>query len=308
MTFRPTLVVAAAAAFATFPVPARAQDKPSEGEAAAPVLTPEQQAIANQANAFIDAYNKSDAKAITAMFAEDAEWVDDQGNVTSGREAIGQVFKDLFESERGRTIDVDVESVRPLTSDVMLEKGTTTVTAADGTNAVSSYTAVHVKKGDAWLISQFTETGSPLSGSAARRLSALDWLVGSWEDAEEGVEVKSTIQTALNDNFITWTYTVVGPAGNESRGTEIIGWDPNAGKIRSWGFEGDGSLTEKSWTQDGPRWLIQSRTILPDGSQGTEEQTLTQVDKDTFTWSSASRQVGGEALPNISAIKVVRAK
>lgn len=275
---------------------------------AAPVLTPEQQAIANQANAFIAAYNKGDVKTLAAMFAEDAEWVDDGGNVLSGRDAIAGHFKDVFLGVKGRVLDIDVESVRPLTSDVMLEKGTTTVTEADGRNNVSSYTAVHVKKGDAWLISQFTETGSPLAGNAARQLSELEWLVGSWADAEEGVDVKSTIEWALNDNFLTWTYSVVSADGEESTGTQVIGWDPTVGKIRSWVFDGDGSFSEKTWTQDGNRWLLLSRTVLPDGGQGTEEQTITRVDKDKFTWASASRQVDGEALPNIGPVTVVRGK
>jgi uncharacterized protein (TIGR02246 family) len=306
MTKRLILAFAASTAMS---VAFAADEVPAAAPAAeAPALSPDQQAIASQANAFIAAYNKADVKALAAMFAEDAEWVDDEGNVIAGREAIASHFKDVFLTSKGRTLDIDVESVRPATAEVMLEKGTSTVTDPDGRNAVSSYTAVHVKKGDAWLISQFTETGSPLVGNASRQLSELTWLIGAWADTEEGVDVKSTIESALNDNYLTWTYSVVGPEGNESSGTEIIGWDPSIGKIRSWVFEGDGSFTEKVWTQDGRRWLIQSRTVLPDGGQGSEEQTLTMLDKDKFTWSSASRQVDGEALPNIEKITVVRSK
>ncbi|MFN0126211.1 MAG: SgcJ/EcaC family oxidoreductase [Verrucomicrobiales bacterium] len=277
---------------------------------AVPVLTPEQQAIANQANAFIAAYNKADVKTLAAIFTEDAEWVDDGGNVLAGRDAIASHFKDVFLASKGRYLDIDVESVRPLTSDVMLEKGTTTITEADGRNSVSSYTAVHIKKGDAWLISQFTETGSPLAGNAARQLSELEWLVGSWADSKEGggVVTKSTIEWALNNNFLTWTYSVVAADGEESSGTQVIGWDSTIGKIRSWVFDGDGSFSEKTWTQDGNRWLLLSRTVLPDGGQGTEEQTITRVDKDKFTWASASRQVDGEALPNIGPVTIVRSK
>lgn len=304
-----TRLILAFAATTAISVAFAAEETPAAAPAAeAPALSPEQQAIANQANAFIAAYNKADVKALAAMFAEDAEWVDDQGNVVAGREEIAQHFKDVFLASKGRTLDIDVESVRPLTADVMLEKGTTTITEANGRNAVSSYTAVHVKKGDTWLTSQFTETGSPLVGTASRQLAELEWLIGTWADTEEGVDVKSTIETALNDNYLSWTYTVVGAEGNQSSGTEVIGWDPAMGKIRSWVFEGDGSFTEKVWNQDGRRWLIQSRTVLADGGQGTEEQTLTWVDKDKFTWSSASRQVDGEALPNIEKITVVRSK
>lgn len=302
-------LISAVAASAAMTLAATAQEAPAAAPAAEAVaLSPDQQAIANQANAFIAAYNAGDAKSLAAMFAEDAEWVDDEGHVVSGREAIAGHFKDVLLEAKGRTLDIDVESLRPLTPDVMLEKGTTTVTEASGRNAVSSYTAVHVKKGDGWLISQFTETGSPLAGSAARQLSELDWLVGTWKDNEEGLDVTSTIERALNDNYLTWTYTVTGADGNESSGTEVIGWDPSVGKIRSWVFDSDGSFSEKVWTQDGRRWLLQTRTVLPDGGQGSEEQTLTVVDKDSFTWSSASRQVDGEALPNIGAVSIVRAK
>jgi len=301
-----TLLVSSLAALVMVPAGCLAQEG-AAAEPAAPVLTPDQQAIADQANVFIDAYNKANLKALTALFAEDAEWVDADGQVLNGREAIAANFKDVFLTSKGRTLDIDVESVRSLTPDVMLEKGTTTVVDRDGHTAVSSYTAVHVKNGEVWQISQLTETGSPLTGAAARQLSELEWLVGTWTDTEEGVDVKSTIEWALGGNFMTWTYKVIGVQGNESTGTEVIGWDPSLGKIRSWGFEGDGSITEKTWTQDGPRWLVQSRTVLPDGSQGTEEQTLTMVGRDKFTWSSASRQVAGEALPNIGPVTVVRA-
>ncbi len=304
MKMRMFLLLAAGAAFVRV---VAAQDAAAE-DAAVPALSPGQKAIADQANAFVAAYNKGDVKSITAMFAEDAEWVDQGGNVLSGREAIADHFKGVFLVSRGRTLDVDVESVRALTADVMLEKGTTTVTEREGRTSVSSYTAVHVKKGDAWLISQFTETGSPLAGSAARHLAELEWLIGSWVDDEDGIEVKSTIERALDDNFLTWTYSVTNADGDESSGTQVIGWDPAIGKIRSWAFETDGSFSEKVWTQDGRRWLIETRTVLPDGGQGTEEQTLTFVDKDKFTSSYASRQVDGETLPNIGPVTVVRAK
>lgn len=304
-----TSLILVFAAFSAMSVALAAEQAPAAAPAVeAPALSPEQQSIANQANVYIAAYNKGDAKALAALFAEDAEWVDDGGNVISGRAAIADHFKDVFLTSKGRTLDIDVESIRPVTADVMAEKGTATVTDANGRNAVNSYTATHVKKGDTWLISQFTETGSPLTGNASRQLSELEWLVGSWADTEEGLDVTSTIEWALDNNYLTWTFSVKGAAGNKASGTEVIGWDPSLGKIRSWVFESDGSFSEKVWTQDGPRWLIQSRTVLPDGGQGTEEQTLTFVEPGKFTWSSASRQVDGEALPNIDKITVARSK
>ena len=41
---------------------------------------------------------------------------------------------------------------------------------------------------------------------------------------------------------------------------------------------------------------------------GSEDLTLTIVDKDKATWSTASRVVDGEALPNLPAVTSVREK
>ena len=102
---------------------------------------------------------------------------------------------------------------------------------------------------------------------------------------------------------------VCGDAGAEPHsGTEVIGFDPIAGKVRSWVFESDGSFSENLWTQDGRRWLIQARVTLPDGTQATAQHTLSWKDKDKFTWTSANRERDGELLPNIGPIEIVRGK
>ena len=277
-------------------------------EAAAPALTPEQKAVADQANAYAAAYNKGDAKALVAMFADDAEWVDEDGNVYTGTAGITTLLTGAMAQRDGRTLDISVESVRPVTADVVVEKGISTITDKDGRNASSSYTAVHVKKDGNWKITQFTETGASLDGNAALQLKSLEWMVGSWADQTEGVEVKTTVEWTENHTFLTRSFSLQRDGDEPTKGTEIIGWDPTAGKIRSWVFQSNGGFSENVWTQDGERWLIQNRTVLPDGGQGTAQQTLTFVDNDKFTWSSSGRNLDGELLPNIDPVTVARVK
>ncbi len=83
---------------------------------------------------------------------------------------------------------------------------------------------------------------------------------------------------------------------------------PSIEKVRSWAFDSDGGFSESTWTRDGNRWLILVKATLPDGRQGTAQHTLTYVNNDLHTWSSASRHVAGELLPNIDPIEIVRSK
>lgn len=134
-------------------------------------------------------------------------------------------------------------------------------------------------------------------------------LVGSWKVEAEGTTIRNALEWAAGGNFLNRTFSVTTPDGdNDREGTEVIGWDAGESRIRSWVFESDGSFSERFWTQDANRFLIKSRTTLPDGGMGSEDLTLTIVDKDKATWSTASRVVDGEALPNLPAVTSVREK
>ena len=52
------------------------------------------------AQAFVDAYAERDAAAIGNMFTADAEFLDEFGELTQGREAIIAVFEDVFRNSK----------------------------------------------------------------------------------------------------------------------------------------------------------------------------------------------------------------
>ena len=69
-------------------------------------------AIRAVANSFLDAYRAKDAAALGALFTENAEIVDEEGEVTRGRPAIVERFAGLFAANEGGKLDVDVESIQ----------------------------------------------------------------------------------------------------------------------------------------------------------------------------------------------------
>ena len=283
-----------------------AQDAPAPPAAAA-VVSPEEAAVRETIAAYTAAYNKGDSAALAALFSEDAEWIDTDGAATTGRPAIEALLKNVFASSKGRTIDIALESVRRIAPDVVSLRAAATITDADGTTASGNYTAVQVKKDANWQIFQFTEVDSDDAPATPSLLSTLDNLTGSWKTEGDGPANLSTLEWSASGKFITRTFSIAGTDNSEaSEGTEVIGWDAEQGHIRSWVFESDGSFSERTWTPDGNRWLILSRTVLPDGSVGAEEITLTIADKDKLTWAAANRSIGDQTLPNLDPITIKR--
>jgi hypothetical protein len=91
-------------------------------------------------------------------------------------------------------------------------------------------------------------------------------------------------------------------------GTQVIGWDPIAGQIRSWTFDSEGGFGEGRWIQDGSRWLIKTSFVLATGERASAVNVITYVDPDTFRWQSIGREIAGELQPDVSEVTVVRKK
>ena len=87
----------------------------------------DKEAIFNNAKAFVDAFEKGDAKAVAAFWAEDGDYVDLTGRRLQGRPAIENGFKDFFTENKGLKLRIDVNSVRLVTPDTAIEDGTTSV-------------------------------------------------------------------------------------------------------------------------------------------------------------------------------------
>ena len=258
--------------------------------------------------AYQAAFNAGNSDQVAALHTKDAEWIDSDGNVHSGRDAIRSVLTKAFAAAPGRTIEFAVEKVRPLSESVALENGSAVVTSPDGERAVSAYTTVYVKDGGTWRIAQVTETAPEVAPSPASRLSALRWLEGTWKGENSRRPVTLKIAEAQNGNFLTINYSF-GEEGSEGTSTEVVGFDASADSVRSWTFDSEGGFSEATWQSDGANWLLVSKSINPDGTRASSQLDIRPAaDGKSFTVEGYNRESGGVPMPKLGPIKFTSAE
>lgn len=271
--------------------------------------TPEQAAVLANEHAYEEAYAKGDVKAIGDLFADDAEFTDEEGHVCKGRAEIEDSLRAGFAANKGAKLDIKVDSVRLLAPQVILEKGSTTVTSANGETNGALYTAIHTKAGDKWKLSQVIE--SPLPAVTAHdHLTELQWLVGQWEDTDkkDNVAVRSQYDWARGGNFITRNVTVKKEGETALEGWQIIGWDPTEQKIRVWTFDDEGGFSNGYFTRQGDRWLLRQTGVTPEGDTTSSEDTYIKQGDDKITFESNNRTLDGDPQPAVGRIEIQRVK
>src|SRR6516162_7227768 len=96
-------------------------DEPRQEDSKAPPAdkhSADEAAIRANIAQFVKAYNAGDAKAVAALFTPDGKAVDDDGNESEGREQIEQDFAKVFAANPKKHIEVDVESILFIGSDL----------------------------------------------------------------------------------------------------------------------------------------------------------------------------------------------
>jgi uncharacterized protein (TIGR02246 family) len=272
-------------------------------------ISPEQAAAIANDRAYEAAYASGDAKALADFFTEDAEYTAEDGRTFKGRAEIEETIRAALLERKGGNLAINMESVRMLAPEVLLEKGTTTVTSNDSNVSESLYTAIYVKKDGAWKISQLIESPKPAT-TPHERLAELAWLIGKWKETDEAndLTVDSEYLWARGGNFVTRNVIVKRGGETTLEGWQIIGWDPVEERIRSWTFDGEGGFAEAWWTREGERWLLRETGVTPDGSRTGAENTITNLCPDRFAWESNNRTLDGEPQPNIGSIEIDRVK
>lgn len=274
-----------------------------------PDTPPEKAAVLANDRAFEAAYEKGDVKALAGFFAENAEYTTEDGQTLVGSAAIEESMRQAFKEAKGSKLAIHVDSVQVLTPEVVVQKGSTTVTSKDGETSGAQYTAIHVKKEGKWRINQLIERPLPQI-TPQERLKEVDWLVGSWEDVDKStaLTVKSDFTWARGGNFIVRNVDVRNDGEPVLEGWQIIGWDPVEERIRSWTFDSEGGFAEGFWTREGNRWLIQETGVNPDGGRTGAENIITKLSDKRFAWESANRTLNGEPQPSVERIEVMKAK
>jgi uncharacterized protein (TIGR02246 family) len=264
-------------------------------------------ALGELVRAFTQAYNKGDAKAIAELFAENAEVTEESGATVRGREAVAGLFAAAFEQAPKATIELAPESLRFLGPDAARETGRSRTTpAGGGAPDLARYTVLYVRLGGRWLQDSVHEYPDR-SLTPHERLQELAWLVGDWVDeGDEGV-VETSCHWSDDNNYLIRKFTMRISGQPVTGGTQRIGWDPRSEQIKSWVFDNDGGYSEGLWSRlEKNRWVIKADGVLADGKSVSATQILTFVNKDLARWRSVDRTIGGQAVPDLTEVVLVR--
>ncbi len=264
-------------------------------------------AIRETGDTYEKAYDAGDAKAIAAHFTTDAEYVDEQGNVHQGREAIEAAMTAYFAENSGSQIEINIDSLRFVSAGVVVEDGTTTVTPKDNAEPITSrYTAVHVKTNGKWLAASVRDHAPKDRRQHRAQLQQLGWLRGDWVDESDDSVVLFSCEAVDGGNFLLRKF-IIQIAGQEAMsGTQRIGWDPLTGKLRAWIFDSEGGYSDGSWHRDGNRWVFKSTGVTADGQTASSTSIYTFVNEHTMTWQSVNHEIAGVQLPDSELVTIVR--
>jgi uncharacterized protein (TIGR02246 family) len=266
-------------------------------------------ALFERAKAFVAAFDKGDAQAVASFWAPDGDYIDQSGKRIKGRAEIAKAFEGYFTENKGAKLRIDSESLRFVSPEVALEDGVSAVIPADGgPPSRARYTIVHVKKDGDWLLSSVRDAAySPPTNY--QQLAGLESLIGEWaQEGDKGEVARISFAWAHGQNFIIAHYTTSFKNINMDGGTQWIGWDPLAKKLRTWTFETSGGFGEGSLTQDGKTWMLKSKDVLRDGVKASVTNILTRIDADTISMASKDRILDGKPIPDLKEVRLKRLK
>jgi hypothetical protein len=137
-----------------------------------------------------------------------------------------------------------------------------------------------------------TEETAPQSNP----IEQLDWLIGEWVAKGDGYQARSTACWSENRKFIVSQFTVERPGGKSLCGTQRIGWDPAAERIRSWVFDSDGGISEGIWQQEGDAWVVKNVGVLTDGRRSSAANFWVRDGNDKYAVKSSHVKVDDDTV------------
>jgi uncharacterized protein (TIGR02246 family) len=262
------------------------------------------QAIQQAVAAYAEACNKGNLPAIATVWATDAEYIDEQGTVTKGRNAIAALFKQYLSDLKGAKVEFKVTNIRPLTADVAMQDGMSIITRPDGSVDEGHFAAVWFKKDGKWMLRSVRDL--PHEGAeeigAAGSLKDMQWMIGDWE-AEKGT-VRVSVRWTMSRAFLSTEYTVKDTQG-DMKVMQMIGFDPLTGQIKSWTFDSRGGYGEGLWNREGNAWVVETVGVLPNGQTGSAINVIRYIDDDHVVFHARDREIGGQPIPD-SEVKLTR--
>jgi uncharacterized protein (TIGR02246 family) len=273
-------------------VPTNSQDGKIEGE------------VRDTTTRLVSAFNAGKSDEVAGLFLENGELIDERGNVYHGTGEIKAVLDQYIQKFPGAKATIEIESLR-VVGPVVIQDGTRT-TVHDATSSVVQFTTVFAKTAQGWRIASMRDFPEQTRPTPGELLQSLAWLEGEWVNEGTDARVKISYRWSEDKNFLLGDFTVLKDGKAAMKTSQRIAWDPLLGKPRSWLFDSDGGFSEAVWTrlEDG-RWIIRSSAVLPDGTTGSANVTITPAGETRFIYAGSSRLIG-EKLEDDFELNIVR--
>ena len=110
--------------------------------------------------------------------------------------------------------------------------------------------------------------------SGNKSLEDLGWLIGSWHAEHLGVEMSIDCRWLLEKTFVEATYARHEGEKVTTTAIQVIGIDPQNGRITSWMFNADGGYAHGVWASRGKGWAIEFESVTADGTPATAVNLL----------------------------------
>lgn len=263
-------------------------------------------AIQKTIEGYVGAFNRGDASAAASHWGKEGTYKTSTGESVRGPGNIKATLEKLFTEEKGISVQVKIFQIRVDPVDRSTATGFAVFKRPEGETEEILFSASLVKENGMWKIVSVQEQDCPVPLSTIAKLGELEWLIGDWEDEDDNARVESSFRWAKDYSFIAHNFAVIVDGLIDIQGTQIIGWDPKAKKIRSWVFDSKAGFGEGEWSKMGNNWTVKSKAMLPDGRKASSMNIYTYVNPNSFRWQSVSREVEGEPLPDVGEISVVR--
>jgi uncharacterized protein (TIGR02246 family) len=264
-------------------------------------------AVAKVFGAISAAYNSRDAKALADQFLPTAEFIDADGNVFEGREAIAREFTALFEINPRDKATMAADAIREISPGILSVDGVAIFSAAKGPDpAKVEFTAIVVRQTDGrWLVASIRSEGERSVRAPHARLKELEWLIGDWVDESDESTMHMSTRWSEDANFIVSCFSIEVGGRKVMSGTQRIGWDGSLEKFRSWVFDSEGGHASGIWTKLDDRWIVKSTGVSARGDACSATHTYYREGPDAFLFSVTER-ISGDAMPPEFTSHVVR--
>ncbi|QDU61830.1 SnoaL-like domain protein [Planctomycetes bacterium Pan216] len=283
------------------------EEKGATTEASEP-KSPQAETVRKHLTSYVDAYNAKDVDKLMEHWHDDGVHTDADGGKTVGKEALAARLKTLFKAQGDAKLDLMVTSVSAPVADVLISDGIAMVSVNGRPHMEGHFSAVWAKGTDGtWKLASVRELpGSGSDSETPNEVGALAWMVGNWSGEDGKMTARLWCHWSINGHFLIRRFSMYYDGQKVMEGLELIGWDAAEEEIHSWSFDSEGGVTQGVWKNRDDAWHVNAHASLASGDKASAIHVYKAIDDNSFEWSSISREVDGQLLPDIGPMTVVR--